>query len=519
MRSRVPWLMFALLLLPAGRAGSAPAAYRLALDGDGLCLYAPTVAGESLLVRGLRYRASWADGAPAFATRGAAAPAPAGDLLDVPLALDGPAARDASVTLRMERRERHVLLTWKIAYRGPEREFQPWTSGFSFDFARPAEEASTDTPVLWRRPEGKEEWEVAGDTPYPAFEWQMRRVGWKALPRLVIATDWYDPDWIYGRKIGRASFHRAGLPKGSPVESTYRMALFVLPQAGEPGEALAAEAPGRPASLMVEAPLGFLFGPGQPVEFALHARRLEPGIPCRLAWDVWDYYGERVAHGDEAAVPAGRGLGVPVSIRYARRGVLFLDARLRWEGGGYERRSTFGILPARPITAADPASSFGLAAVTANPETYPDQLPWENVVAVAQRIGVRWLRGGGFPLKAEISADEEAAVRRRVESLRRHGISLHAQIGSDLPAPDKVDEFKAALRATLARFGNLTGHVEVGNELNFGHSAADYVERLLRPAAEVTRAAAPGAKVVTMGLGGVNREWLAALEKAGGRAA
>lgn len=502
-------------------ASAAPATYRLATGPEGLRLAAVTPDGDRPLLNGLSFEAAWADGSPAFATKGVG---PTNEEGARSVTLEGPAAADAAVTLRIEERPRHLLLTWRITYRGPKREFHGWTTGFRCHFAAPPTSASTDTPILWRRPTGAYEWEVVGDTPYPDFEWQFRRVRWgSGAPELVVATDWYDADWIHGGNVERASYHRAGLPAESPAEVVRRMAIFVLPEAGESGEALAAEASGRPAALVVETPHGFLFEPGTPVTFALRARSLEGSAPCRLVWEVWDYYGERVANGEEPLrEPQWR--TVPVRVSYPKRGMLFLDARLLPAAGEVQgatlaplhtRRATFAVLPRRPASPPRLESPFGLAALIANPELYPDQPRLEEVLSLVQRIGVRWLRTG-FALKAELTSEEQQAIRRRFSLLKEHGIALHAQLGTGLPKPEEVGGMKTALRATLGVLRGLSNHLELGNELNASVSAKDYVERLLRPSTEVIRKELPEARVFTMGLGGVQLDWLRELEACGG---
>ena len=383
------------------------------------------------------------------------------------------------------------------------------TTGF-LPLCGAADSASTDTLILRRRPTGAYEWEVVGDTPYPDFEWQFRRVRWgSGAPELVVATDWYDADWIHGGNVERASYHRAGLPAESPAEVVRRMAIFVLPEAGESGEALAAEASGRPAALVVETPHGFLFEPGTPVTFALRARSLEGSAPCRLVWEVWDYYGERVANGEEPLrEPQWR--TVPVRVSYPKRGMLFLDARLLPAAGRYRSRSSAP--PAGHLAAAaasgQPArlGSPGLAALIANPNS-PTNPDWRRCCP-GTGIGVRWLRTG-FALKAELTSEEQQAIRRRFSLLKEHGIALHAQLGTGLPKPEEVGGMKTALRATLGVLRGLSNHLELGNELNASVSAKDYVERLLRPSTEVIRKELPEARVFTMGLG-VQLDWLRA---------
>lgn len=510
--------LLAVLLTQA--AAAAPATCRLEADPDGMRLVATTQGTEQPVLSGVSFRACNPDGTTAFETQGFV-PVP-GQPGALQATLAGPAARDAAVSVQVEERPRHVLLTWRVRYGGPKREFHGWTTGFYTRFAQDPAWATTESPILWRHPDGTREWEVPGDTPYPDFEWQLRRVRFgQAGPELVIATDWYDPDWIYGGDLARAPFHRAGLP-AEPGETVRRMALFVLGEAGEPGEVLAAEASGRPATVLVDTPHGFLFEPGTPVRFALRARQLARTPVCRLAWDVWDYYGERVAHGETARL-GSQWEAVPVTIDYRKRGILFLDARLEPiapEGAPrpapvYTRRATFGILPQRPATPPRPESAFGLAGLIANPEVYPDQHPLEEVLPLAQRIGVRWLRTG-FPLKLEMKPEEERAVRQRLALLSRYGISLHAQLGAAIPKPEEVADLQAALRASLMRFRDVSRHIELGNELNFAHPAKEYVERLLRPTTEVIRQVHPEARVFTMGLGGVSLDWLKDLEAAGG---
>ena len=184
------------------------------------------------------------------------------------------------------------------------------------------------------------------------------------------------------------------------------------------------------------------------------ALRPAPGSESRVVSPPYD-----VVDVEEARAYAG---GDPDSfLRVSRpeidlpadvRGVWFVDAVASWDGGSEPVRTTVGILPERTATGTAAESPFGMAALIAAPERYPDQYPAETVLSMMQRIGVRWVRGGWFPFKDRISAEEERQVRQDIDLLARHGILPHVQLGSGLPKPEELHAFRARLEASLSRF-------------------------------------------------------------------
>ncbi len=512
-----------LLAAIAGIMCSVPVpAYEVQFNPATMELSAMTAGGARELVKGIEYTASFAKGGLAFRTAGVAEVEPHGDgAWEISYALEGPAADEAQVrcTARLLS-SRCLRLQWHIAYNGPQRAFNSWGCALRFAFARPPDEARTKALVRWVRPTGRHDWEVAGDAPYPDLERQLRAVRIGDIELAVLAHD-YNPDWLYGGQLSRAAVHALNLPAKAPQQVTKTFEIV----AAEPGvgdEVLIALASGEPLGIAVESGrLGNLFAPGEPLRVEAKicnvSRQPRQG---RLVWRVWDYYGHCVARGSEAVqLAAGQQIRkrlVPAGLR-ARRGIYFVAVTLKWPGGRRMLRATVGVLPRRAPGAPDAASPFGLAAIIANPQTYPDQPDIETVLKLASRIGVRWIRGFGFPIKPEVKPQEVEQARRRLQLLRRYGILPHVQCGYAMPrSQQQAEVFARDFAASLRAYKFLSPYIEVGNEGNFSTKPADYVRLLLKPQFEVMRKVHPAGKVMCMGLGGVHRQWWEGFVKAGG---
>lgn len=501
------------VLLPSLLALSAVpcAAYPFSAGETGIVLSDDTP--RAPVVGGLSYTAV-DDGGTVFTTTGARLE---GDSLRFDL--DGPGAEQASVEATVTRLSRGVALDFSIRCSGPARQWNPWTSGLRFSYGRPITDAYGLPVTKWVVPTGAQPWEVAGDTPYPDTECHLRHVilGDTAL---VLVAPSYDPDWIYGNNKDRAVFSRLSLPAEENAELRYRLVLLPVPAVDLDPTRLAAEAAGRPVCVDVRTDrTGNLFSPGEPVafEYELGNVTAEPQA-CSLQVDAYDYRGQELC-GEKREfdlAPLAREVSEH-RLQTDLRGVVFVAARLSWAGGEQVVRKTLGILPEREAEAVAPESPFGMAAVIANPASYPDHHDLSTVLPLMERIGVRWIRGGWFPLKQDISSEDDARVREKVALLAEHGILPHVQLGSGVPAAEELEVFEARLAASLERFGWVTPYVEVGNELNHGGvGGREYVEKLLRPVHDVMRRVVPEARAMSMGLGGVQQSWLGDFCAAGG---
>ena len=440
--------------------------------------------------------------------------------------LEGPLAGQASVTALVTPQAGGVRTRWTIRYTGPAVEWDGGRTGFQLGYALPVLSAATAPTTQFIRPTGGKPYEVAGDTPYRDLEWQLREVTF-TQSRLVIATGWYDPDWIIGRQLGRVATMSAALPKGSPAEATYDFCLVPLPATGPGinGDGTAADvaaiASGRPLSLSVRSPhAANLFAPGGTARFTLRLRNVtgtsQSGL---LKWNVWDYYGGKVAGGMErVTLSPGGSRQIPAVFPHVKRGMLFLDASLTSGGTEWIDRTTFGVLPEAPSAAARPQSPFGLAGVVCAPAVYPDQKMPAEVLAMAHRIGARWIRFG-VPLASaqDNNAEEDRKAQEWRSLFAENGLSCHLQVHATPPESARLDEFKAQIRSTLRRYKGLSSDVEFGNELNLaGLNPQDCVDHLLRPVHEVTREVLPNSNILSMGLGGVDKKWLDGFVAAGG---
>ena len=466
------------------------------------------------IVRDLRYVANDEAGL-AFQTK-AATLLPDGT---VSFALDGPAAPDAAVSAKVMPLEEGVSLDWSVRYSGPKRSWNHWTSGLYLDFGREVTGVRTQPVIRWVKPTGEHPWEVPGDTPYPDTEGHLREVLFGDTA-LVMVCSFYDADWIYGNNKDRARFARLTPPVETPGQVEMRLAFLLVPSGRFDASCLAAEAAGRPLALsMTTDRLGNLLAPGETAAARCTVSNATgQSHRCELALDAYGYQGERLLSvSRKLSLPARGRKAFTEGVTPNQRGVVFIAARVTWEGGETIRRMTLGFLPERPVTGTRADSPFGMAAVIASPDRYPDQRDLGKVLDLMQRVGVRWIRGGWFPLKSEITDADEKAVRERVELLKAHGILPHVQVGASLPKPGELADLRQRLAVSVERFKWVTPYIEVANELNLGGlSGADYVSGMLRPVHEVTRQTFPEGKVMSMGLGGVHKDWLDSFVAAGG---
>jgi hypothetical protein len=480
---------------------------------------------EAEILRGVSYSARFTETDPAFNTTGVASVTPHDDGSSlIAFSLDGPAAAKARVecTARMVSPQ-CLRLAWHIAYTGAERPFFGWSDGLRFAAEKPLS-AHTRPLVRWVAPDGKRPYEVAGDTPYPDRDRQLRFVLF-ADAALAVLTDAYDPDWFYSRDLGRVLFHRLSLPAKAPQESTTTMELVVLRGGADSmraDEDLLAMAHAEPVGVaLTTGRAGNIFVPDEPLSLTARlGNATSAAQTCRMTWELRDYHARIVAHGDEQvglAPWASRDLPLVAPPRAARRGIYFLAGRLRWQGGERLLRTTLSCLPLRAEPKPDERSPFGLAAAICNPDVYPDQPDSVAVLDLAARIGVHWLRGSGFPIREDVKPDEVAAARDRLALLNRYGLTPHIQCGLDVPRTDEQSQaFRRAFAASLSAYKFLSRYVEVGNELNYSTKPDDYVRLVLRPQAEVMRQVLPGGRIMNAGLGGVTKDWWQGFVDAGG---
>lgn len=431
----------------------------------------------------------------------------------------GPAAENTVIVALTRPVPSGIELECCIRYTGPAREWNAWTCGFLFEFARPVTEVRTEPVSRWVRPTGDQPWQVPGDTPYLDTECQLREVLF-GNTALVMVSPTYDPDWIYGRDKNRARFWHITPPSEPPGEVNAKIVLLVVRQNELDPERLAAIAAGRPVAMKIATGrVANLFELGESIRLLCRVSNVTcQGQQCQLSLSAYSYYGEQLAAITERfALPASADRKVELRLRPRERGIIFVTAELKWDNGEHIQRTTIGVLPTRKANGVQPTSPFGMAAIIANPEAYPDQFDLHTVVPLLERIGVRWLRGGWFPLSDTVSPKEEQSVTNRVELLRKHGILPHVQLAvtaGDLP---QTENLRCRLATSLERFKWVTPYVEVGNELNLsGVTGAEYVDKLLKPVNEVMRKVHPEGKIMSMGLGGVHQDWLNGFVASGG---
>jgi len=472
------------------------------------------------------YSANFADGKPAFSTRWPrrTEPAVVSNPVRTRLEVVGPSAAGVRAEVRITPAHGGVILEWTIQAPAPGKPFNAWTSGYRLQFQRPPTAARTAPAIRWIEPTGSNPWEVAGDVPYPDFDAQLREVGWDgAALRCICVTSWYDPDWFYSRNVGRTPFFKAGLSEKAQYTRRDRIFIAFTFRRDLPPEWGAAALRTPPVSVRVlTGRTGNLFEPGEPVRFEIEVTNVSADRrSIALDWRMMDWYGARVGGAENVRIDLApwQVRRLPRSVSYDKRGILFFSARVHGKGASGAWRfpvcATFAVMPDRPSARPAPDSPFGLAALIANPERYPDQFDLGDVLPLVRRIGVHWLRTSmGFRAQPGRAARDTA--RRWVELLERHGVQVHLQTGARVLPPGEREAWLKKIEAEATCLKGLVPCVEVGNELNFGHSAEEYIEEVLRPSVSVLRKALPEVRIFSMGLGGVNRKWLAAFEKGGG---
>nr|MDQ2687720.1 hypothetical protein [Armatimonadota bacterium] len=266
-----------LLLLEATPVGARP--YALRYTDTGFALDAVHGNTQIPQIASIRYEADTAHGL-AFRTVGIESRHAIGPDTQIDFRLEGPSASQAAVSVRIKPQAGSVRTVWTIHVSSPDLSLDAGKSGFQLEYASPILDAETVPSIRFVRPTGRLPYEVVGDTPYRDLEWQLREVT-MADSRLVIATDWYDPDWIYGHQSARAANLSAGFSKDSPTQATYVLAFVPLPagptDVRSPACAsdVAAAAAGRPLSLtaLCNRP-GHLFAPGEDVRFTLRTHNV-----------------------------------------------------------------------------------------------------------------------------------------------------------------------------------------------------------------------------------------------------
>lgn len=482
------------------------------------------VKGKRLpLLEGIRYSARFTEKEEAFYTEGVDAVAAVEEdkrawILRFRLA--GPAAKEARVICQARLMGPHCLqLHWEIEYTGPERSFFGWTDGLRLNMPQKLIAARSRPLIKWMQPEGRYEWEVPGDTPYPLCERQLREIK-LASCRLILLTSWYDPDWLYSGDLKRVSFLRLGLPARAPQKIAGTIEIIAASESVSDEDMLAAAA-AEPLSVAVSTGKGApVRAPGQPLGFTVRLANVDSRPQTgQLRWSVYDYYGQCVA-GENLTIVLAPGKSRVIVLApgvTAQRGIYFLAGELLMAQGKRRLlRAFLACLPPRPVN-IEPASPFGMAALACQPERYPDQPPPEVALAMMARIGVHWLRGGGFRMAEDIRPEEVEAARREKERLKKWGIGLHVQAFHPAPQDEaEATAFRRKLMAALTHFRFLSPYVEVGNELNFSVRATPYVQYMLRPQYEAMRAVFPEGKVMNAGLGGVEAQWWREFVEAGG---
>ena len=256
--------------------------------------------------------------------------------------------------------------------------------------------------VRWTVPDGRYPWQVAGDTPYAELDRDLRVIQFGSRP-LAIATSWYDGDWFYARDLGRVSFLRLAIPEKPPQE--VQGTVEIIPDASGRSDAeLLALATGEPVSVEVASGASLQFVRARPTASASSAvpqrepasrrRPTGPGASTTTKGTC-----SPKASSGSTSRPGPNGRASCCAGVEGARGSYFLAGELTWPGGRRLVRTTLGVLAQRKPELR-PDSPFGIAGIICNPETYPDQPELDAVLGLCARIGVHWVRGLGFPIRA-----------------------------------------------------------------------------------------------------------------------
>lgn len=493
---------------------------KLDASDSGITFSAAEFGKFSPISKSLVLRVKFADGT-FFETRGVKSSKSPEGAARLDFVLGGPAASEASVSADVLSTKRCVRLKWRVKYSGEKKEIRE--KAIQFEFAGDIRNARSAAVTKFVKPTGAEEWEAVGDTPYPDFDAQVRRISFDGVS-LAAVTSWYDSGWIYGNDFSKARTFSIPLTNGSPVESEFDLALIPLAKDDASTDAdLAALGKGRPVSLSAECDSPYhLFKPGENLAFKLRLRNVDSkSVEAKLDSLVKDYYGDSLASEKRSLkLEPGQIEKIPFRVKYGRRGIAFLAAEVLANGETAILRTTFGILPERAATPAKPNSVFGMAAIIGRTNLYPDQVPPAESLALLSRIGVRWLRGSHqVDLKTNQTAADLAAAKDYVALQNRFGIRPYFQAPSaKIPlSKDVGPAFFDRVRDTISTFGPLFPYMEFGNEKNLvGETGSNYALKILKPLGELSRSIDPKIQILSMGLGGVQKNWLDDFVNAGG---
>ncbi|MEK7381662.1 MAG: aminotransferase class V-fold PLP-dependent enzyme, partial [Elusimicrobiota bacterium] len=122
-----------------------------------------------------------------------------------------------------------VTTKWAIRCDGEKRELK--SKKFTLTLASPVTGARTTAVNKCVAPTGAFDWEVPGDTPYRDFECQLRELT-SSNGRLVVVSDWYDPDWIYEGNLVKGQWMTLPLTNARPIEGSFKLA-FIAPRAND----------------------------------------------------------------------------------------------------------------------------------------------------------------------------------------------------------------------------------------------------------------------------------------------
>lgn len=447
-------------------------------------------------------------------------------------------------------------ITWTVDHKGPENAFTLVRMRMIPSDAKPPIDADEKTneriddadPVLRSIgsshvvrhvrpgvdvPEG-----VPGDTPHRVVDAQVRTYDFR-FGRLRVLTPWYDGDWAFrgnGKRAlliyvhdvkpnGRTQYTMLFDAREDNVDhlahEISNVGVGVLPRRTNPdihAARLAAVLHRRPVALDLRSDrTGNLFEPGEAVTFNTVVDDIRTDHAVHVAVRVLDYDGKVLGSLEQRAnFDRTRRAILPLTVTPPGQGIYFVEATATLGEETFIDRATFAVLPKREAQGVAPDSPFAIAAMIARPEVFLDHFPLNTVAAMAERVGIRRLRTQAATISDVALAISAQQARQRTETLRAHGILMHSQVGSDDVLANK-DDLEAVLKEHITKVGpDLYEVIEVGNELNYKMSATEYVNNILKPSTRAIRAAAPDARILSMGFGGVFVDWMREFREAGG---
>ncbi|HEY3333233.1 MAG TPA: hypothetical protein VGK19_24575 [Capsulimonadaceae bacterium] len=221
-----------------------------------------------------------------------------------------------------------------------------------------------------------------------------------------------------------------------------------------------------------------------------------------VSWTARDFDGRVVSTGNVArTIAAGEPWRGTIDVPAPTRGIVFVELQAKAGDVTEFTRTSLAVMPRYAYRSGD-ESLFGMA------NYFP--LPTEaDSQAMLQRIGVRWLRfqklDKARATQLGMSQNGHVSVGPDDAKYKDNPATMRAWLDEQLKAADKDD----------VRYIELCNEWNMG-DLNKGSKAKQYVDQVLKPAAEIRKATGARVKIMSQGLAGGDPAFIDKMYDAGG---